>query len=198
MNQPHSVCEILDCIDEVARQHDRVSVDAIVESFGHRSYGAVLLMPVLVDWSPLGGIPGVQSFLALLAAVVAAQMMLGRRHLWLPGFIARRSIDSAQLRGAAARMRGAARFMDRHFHGRLEWLTRAPFSRVAAGLVIVMCLAVPPLDLVPFGGSGPMLAIALVGLALLVRDGVLMIVALALSAGAVGLGLSLWRGIPGG
>jgi hypothetical protein len=198
MNQPHSVGEILDCLDEVAGKRDRVSVGAIVESFGNRSYGAILMIPVLVDWSPLGGIPGVQSFLALIAALVAAQMVIGRRHLWLPGFVARRGIDSAKLRTAAARMRGVARFMDRHFHGRLERLTREPFSRVAAGVVIAICLAVPPLDLVPFGGSGPMLAIALFGLALLVRDGVLMIAALALSVGAVGLGLALWRGLQGG
>lgn len=198
MNQPHSVGEILDCLEAVAGQSDRVSVGVIVESLGNRGYGAILMVPVLVDWSPLGGIPGVQSFLALTAAVVAAQMMIGRKHLWLPAFIARRCIESASLRKAAARMRGLARFMDRHFHGRLERLTRAPFSRIAAGVVILICLAVPPLDLVPFGGSGPMLAIALFGLALLVRDGVLMIVALALSAGAVGLGLSLWRGFPGG
>jgi hypothetical protein len=170
----------------------------IVESLGNRGYGAVLMVPVLVDWSPLGGVPGVQSFLALLSGIVAAQMMVGRKHLWLPGFIARRCVEGATLRKAASRLRGLARFMDRHFHGRLERLTRAPFSRIAAGIVIVICLAVPPLDLVPFGGSGPMLAIALFGLALLVRDGVLMVVALALSAAALGLGLSLWRGFPGG
>lgn len=181
----------------MAGRNDRVTVGVIVESLGHRSYGAILMMPVLVDWSPLGGVPGVQSFLAVVAAIVAAQMLVGRRHLWLPGFVARRSIDSAKLRKAAAGLRGVARFMDRHFHGRLEWLTRKPFSRVAAGVVIAICLAVPPLDLIPFGGSGPMLAIALFGLALLVRDGVLMLVALMLSAGAVGIGLSLWRGFPG-
>ena len=64
--------------------------------------------------------------------------------------------------------------------------------------MIAICLTVPPLDLVPFGGSGPMLAIAMFGLAILVRDGVLMIVALALSAGAVTLGLLLWSGVVGG
>ncbi len=181
----------------VAAQSERVSLSAIVESFGNRGYGAVLLLPVLVDWSPLGGVPGVQSFLALVAALVSAQMMVGRRHLWLPGFVARRSVSGATLRKAAARMRGVARFMDRHFHGRLERLTSEPFTRVAAGLVIAICLAVPPLDLVPFGGSGPMLAIAVFGLAILVRDGVLMIAALALSAAAVGLGLSLWGGLRG-
>lgn len=198
MNDPHSVGEILDCLDELAGQRDEVSIGAIVGSFGNRSYGPALMVPLLIDWSPLGGIPGVQSFLALTAAIVAAQMMVGRKHLWLPGFIARRSIGSANLCKGAARMRGVARFMDRHFHGRLKRLTLAPFSRIAAGVVIVICLAVPPLDLIPFGGSGPMLAIAMFGLAILVRDGVLMIVALALSVGAVALGLSLWSGVASG
>jgi hypothetical protein len=198
MNEPHSVGEILDCLDELSRQSERVSVGAVVESFGNRSYGPVLIVPMLLDWTPLSGFPGVESFLALTAALVAAQMMLGRKHLWLPGFIARRSIASPKLRVAAARTRGVARFMDRHFHGRLKRLTHAPFSRIAAGFVIVICLTVPPLDLIPFGGSGAMIAIAVFGLAILVRDGVLMIVALALGVGALALGVALWSGVTGG
>jgi hypothetical protein len=198
MNRPHSVGEILDSLDELAAQRKRVSLGAIVESFGNRSYGPVLIVPMLLDWTPLSGFPGVESFLALTAAIVAAQMMVGRKHLWLPGFIARRSLASPKLRRAAARMRGVARFMDRHFHDRLERLTHAPFSRIAAALVIVICLTVPPLDLVPFGGSGAMIAIAVFGLAILVRDGVLMFVALALGAGAMVLSLLLWSGVAGG
>jgi hypothetical protein len=198
MHEPHSVGEILDCLDGLAVESERVSLGAVVESFGHRGYGAVLMVPVLIDWSPLGGIPGVQSFLALVAAIVSAQMLVGREHLWLPGFVARRAIGSARLRAAAARMRGVARFMDRHFHGRLQRLTRAPFSRIAAALVIAICLTVPPLDLIPFGGSGPMLAVAFIGLALLVGDGVLLLVALTLSVGAIALGLSLWVGVGAG
>jgi len=198
MQEPHSVGEILDVLDALSKERERVSLGEIVESFGNRSYGPVLMIPLLVDWSPIGGVPGVQSFLALTAAIVAAQMMVGRQHLWLPGFVARRGISGEKLAKATVRLRGVARFMDRHFHGRLKPLTRAPFSRIAAGIVIAICLAVPPLDLIPFGGSGPMLAIAMFGLAILVRDGLLMIVALALSAGAVALGLSLWGVWPGG
>ncbi|HSJ79430.1 MAG TPA: exopolysaccharide biosynthesis protein, partial [Erythrobacter sp.] len=44
---------------------------------------------------------------------------------------------------------------------------------------------VPPLELVPFGSTAPMLAIAAVGLALLVRDGLLMIAATGIALAAV-------------
>jgi hypothetical protein len=42
----------------------------------------------------------------------------------------------------------------------------------------------PPLELLPFASTAPMAAIATFGLALLVRDGVLMLVATCLSVAA--------------
>ena len=62
---------------------------------------------------------------------------------------------------------------------------RQPWPRIAAVMVMALCLTVPPLELVPFGSTAPMLAIAAFGLALLVRDGLLMIAALAFSLSAV-------------
>lgn len=192
--QPHSVGEILDNLERLAGEQAEVSIGAIVESFGQRSYGACLLVPPLIDISPVGAIPGLPTFLALALALVAAQMLVGRSHVWLPGFIVRRRVSAARLRVVTARSRGVARFLDRHFHGRLRRLTHAPFSRIAAVLVILLCCAVPPLEFLPLATTAPMAAIAAFGLALLVRDGALMIAALVLSLGAAGLGLSLWTG----
>lgn len=192
MNKPHSVGEILDSLEDTASRREKVSVGTIVESFGNRSYGPCLLVPSLLDISPVGAIPGLPTFLALTIAIVAAQMAFGRNHLWLPGFIAHRKISSRKLCKAAAKSRGVARFMDRHFHGRLKRLTHAPFSRIAAIVIIALCLIVPPLELVPLATTGPMAAIAAFGLAVLVRDGALMIAALLLSGGAFALGFSLW------
>lgn len=192
MSTPHSVGEILDSLEETTSRRDKVSVGTIVESFGNRSYGPCLLVPSLLDISPVGAIPGLPTFLALTIAIVAAQMAFGRNHLWLPGFIAHRKIASSKLCKLTAKSRGVGRFMDRHFHGRLKRLTHAPFSRIAAVVIILLCLLVPPLELVPLATTGPMAAIAAFGLAVLVRDGALMIGALLLSGGAFALGLSLW------
>ena len=46
MTQTHSVGEILDCLEAVAGQAERVSVGVVVESLGNRGYGAVLMVPV--------------------------------------------------------------------------------------------------------------------------------------------------------
>ena len=61
-------------------------------------------------------------------------------------------------------------------------------QKVAAVMILLLCLTVPPLEFLPFASSAPMLAIAAFGLALTVRDGLLMLIATALSVAAIGFG----------
>ena len=71
--------------------------------------------------------------------------------------------------------------IDRLFHGRLTWLTQAPFDRIIAAICILLALTVAPLEVVPFASAAPMGTIAMFGLALLVKDGLLVLVGTALS-----------------
>lgn len=190
--QIHSVMDILDRLDQTAQDQNaqgngRVTGQQIVHAFGSRSYGPFLLLPSLFEISPLGGLPGVASSMALVVVLVAGQMALGQRCCWLPRFITQRSIASAKLRWAIERLRPLARWLDRWFHGRLRQLTRGPFVRVAAIACTLLALLVPFLEVVPFASTAPMGAIALFGLALLVHDGALMIAASAAAVGAFAL-----------
>jgi hypothetical protein len=191
-SQPHCVGDILDSLRELADEHGHVSVGDIAERFGTRSYGPFLMIPGLIELTPVGAIPGVPTFLAFTTALVAVQKLFGRDHIWLPRLIRRREISQYKLRRATARLKGIAAWLDRHFHGRFTALTHAPFSRLAALVVLALCLTVPPLEFLPFASSAPMAAIAAIGLAFLVRDGVLMIAALLMSGGAFGLLGYLW------
>lgn len=188
---PHSVRAIVDTLCETADRHARVCAGDVLDAIGHRSYGPALLVPALIEMSPIGGLPGLPTFLALIIAISAAQLLLGREHLWLPGFICRRAIAGAKLHKAVDRMAGLASRLDRWFHGRLPRFVHQPWPRVAAGMVILLCGTVPPLELLPFASTAPMLAIAAFGLALLVKDGLLMLVALGLSVAGLVLGAGL-------
>lgn len=192
---PHKVEDILDCLDALADEREKVSIGHVIGAFGTRTFGPAIMVPALLELTPVGAIPGVPTFLAVTIILVAAQKLVGRRSLWLPGLIGNRCVSSKKLAKGVDKLRPMARFMDRHFHKRLKVLTRAPFSRIAAGLVILLCLTVPFLEVLPFASSIPMLAIAMFGLAALVRDGVLMLVALTASLGAMGaLGYDYWDG----
>ena len=191
---PHSVGDILDCLDELADENEDVSAGQVMHAFGPRTFGPAIMVPALLEITPIGAIPGVPTFLASVIVLVAAQKMLGRRTLWLPGLIANRHVSAEKLAKSADKLRPLARFMDRHFHRRWQRVTHAPFSQIAAGIVCLLCLTVPFLEVLPFASSAPMLAIAGFGLAVLMRDGVLMVAALAASLFALGLGLDYWNG----
>ncbi|EAQ01544.1 putative exoD-like membrane protein [Pseudooceanicola batsensis HTCC2597] len=176
------VNEMLDDLSRCAEQGEEVTVGQITESLGHRGFGPFLVVPALIEITPLGGIPGVPSLLALIIVLFAGQIALGRKHMWLPGFLERREIEGDKVRKSAQKLRPLARWLDRWFHERLPRFAGSGSARVAAALVIALCLTVPPLELIPFASSAPMLAIAMIGLALTLRDGALMLAAYAVAA----------------
>jgi len=182
---PHSIGDVLDGIEDLGERRDKVCVGDALDEFGRRSFGPILLFLPLIELSPIGGIPGVPTFLAVMIALIAGQLLFGREHVWLPDFVERRAIDGDRLAHGAHRLDNVAATIDGWFHGRLKWLTRGIWPRVAALVVVLLCCAVPPLEFLPFASSAPMIAIAAFGLALMVRDGLLMVIAFAISTGAV-------------
>ena len=190
-DDPQNVNAILDRLEQCSRG-ETASVGELADSLGHRSYAPFLIVPALVDISPVGAVPGLPTVLAAVIFLAAAQIILGREHLWLPGFVERRTLRADRLRRAIGKMRPAANWMDRTFHRRLPGLTKGPFIRGAGLACMMMTLLVPPLELLPLATTAPMAAIAMFGLALLVRDGALMIAAYAFVVLTVALGAGLW------
>jgi len=165
----------------------KVRVGDMVGAFGTRSYGPFLIVPALLEISPIGAVPGVPTVLATMVVLFAAQMLFGAKRLWVPGFVERAGFSARRLERGVQKLRPLACRIDRWFHGRLRRLTTGPFMRVAAAGCIALAITVPLLEVVPFASSVPMAAIALFGLALLVGDGLLMLGASALALGALGM-----------
>jgi len=183
---PEGVEEVLAELDELAAEHNCVCIGDVLDDFGRRSFGLFILIPPLIELTPIGAIPGLPSFLALIVAITAAQLFVGRDHVWMPQFIQQRSVSGRRLHKAIAKLRGVAQWLDERSHGRLEALTEGIWTKIAAVAIIALCCTVPPLEFIPFASSAPMLAIASFGLALTVRDGALMLVALTIAVAALG------------
>ncbi|RGP41792.1 hypothetical protein BPTFM16_02101 [Altererythrobacter insulae] len=191
---PQKVADVLDCLDELADENDNVSIGQVLDAFGARTYGPAIMVPALLEITPIGAIIGVPTFLAIVIIVITAQWMVGRKHPWIPRFVRNREVSASRLNKASQWLRPFSRFADRYFHRRLKFMTRMPFAQVAAALIILLCLTVPLLEVLPLAASVPMLAIAGFGLAVLMRDGVLMILALSISFGALAMGMDYWDG----
>lgn len=190
---PHELSEVIDRIDEAGDDGDddsEVSVGEVLESLGSRSFGPALLVPALIVVSPLSGVVGLPSLMALIIALVAGQLVLGRKQIWLPRFLLNRSVSQKRLDKVTDFLMPAARVVDRIVTARLTVMADPPADRLLAAVVIVLCLMVPPLEMIPFINSVTNAAIAVFGLAIVARDGLLAIVALLLTAAVA------WYGLP--
>lgn len=190
-DEPQGVQEVLGELDEIAADNPRVCVGDVLDDFGPRSFGVFLLIPPLIELTPVGGVPGVPSFLALIVAIAAGQLLFGKDHVWLPAFVQERSVSGRRLHRALMKLRGVARWLDAHSHDRLIALTEGIWVRLAALVALALCIMVPPLELIPFASTLGLIPSAVIGLALIARDGALMAAALALAAAAFGAGIYL-------
>lgn len=181
--------EVLDAL-ATAADEDSVSVEVLVETLGRRSFPTLVLAPSLIAVSPASGIPGLSSTIGLVVATITAQMLLGRTSAWLPGFITRRRITTVRLHRALNWLRRPVGFLERLARPRLVVLVSQPLVILPLMTMLAISLAMPLLELVPMSATiaGAILTIFAVGL--LVRDGVLILLALAMSAIAP---LSVWH-----
>jgi len=187
---PDSLGEVI----EKARSElgeDKVEVDQVIAAMGSASFAPVMLLPALLVLSPASGIPILPSICGLTIALIAAQMLFGRKHLWLPGWILRRKLDGPKTDKALATIEKPARWIDRNTGRRMPWLTRAPFDKVVL-LTCLLCGGImPALELLPFTSSILGAAISVMTLGLLVRDGLLVLIGLGFVGSAVALAVGL-------
>jgi hypothetical protein len=187
--QADSVGDVVNGIERIAEAEDEVSIDDLLDEFGDRSFAPLMLILALIGVSPVGAIPSVPTIIALCIALIAAQMAWGRKHVWLPGFITRRGVSSDRLTKGADTLDKIAQVLDRIAKGRLKPLASGPARRVVAGLIVVLCLALPVLELVPFAAAAPFIAIAILSLAMMVRDGLVLLIGGAVALAAFGYGV---------
>lgn len=184
-----SIGDVVEGIETIADKQDKVAIDDLLDAFGDRSFAPLMLLLALVGITPVGAIPTVPTIIALCIAMIAAQMAWGRSHVWLPGFITRRGIRSKRLIKGEDKLEKLAEVMDAVAKKRLAWLASGAARRVLAGLIVVLCLALPVLELVPFAAAAPFLAIAILALAMMVRDGLVMLIGGAAALAALGYGV---------
>ena len=185
-----SIGDVVEGLEELAEENDeKVCFGDVLDKFGSRSFAPLMMLLALIELTPIGAIPGVPSLLAALIALIAVQMVMGKKHIWVPKWIENRSVSSDKLGKSTEKVEGVADKMDTLAKGRLQSLTRGPALRIAGVAIVILCIAIVPLEVVPWGSTGPMLAIAMISLAIMVRDGLIMLLAWILAAGALGAAL---------
>ncbi|MDH4384600.1 MAG: exopolysaccharide biosynthesis protein [Caulobacter sp.] len=169
--------------DIAAEPGPMVTVGEIVERLGGRAFGAMLFVFSAPNWLPLP--PGSSTFLAAPLVVLTPQLLAGVKSPWLPEFIARRAIQRKTLAKAFGALIPWLKRIEHVSRPRLIFL----FGPLGQHLIGAICLVLSLVLLlpIPLGNMAPAAAIALFGLAMVQRDGLLALLGLAVTAVSGGL-----------
>lgn len=149
------------------RKASMVTVGTIVSGLGDRSFGWLLLIFTLVNLMPLPYGATLVTALPLLG--LSAQMVLGRQHVWLPERLTQRSLSTETIQRTVIRLRPLMRPLERFLRRRHEWVFTGTRERwLGAWLFLVSFALFLPL---PLSGWVPALAVFVMAVGLIERDG---------------------------
>ena len=161
----------------------------IVEAFGDRAFGPVMILCSLFLMTPIGAIPGLPAAFGLIIIVFALQLLFRRETPWMPNVLRRIKISDAKLEKTRKTVSPVLRRIDSVIKARLPVMTSGPAQVLTALISIILALTMIPLGVVPFGVVAPAFIIGLFGLGITARDGLLILIGFFLRLGvASGLG----------
>ncbi|WP_045387388.1 exopolysaccharide biosynthesis protein [Falsirhodobacter sp. alg1] len=156
-------------------ERQRISISDLVQAMDGRAFGALLLIFALPNVLPTP--PGTSGILGLPLIFLAAQLMMGRAP-WLPAFIATRSMERTAFATLVGKMTPILGRAERLLVPRLTFMVSSTAERFlgAALLILAIVLAMP----IPLGNMLPAFAMTLISLGMLERDGLWVMIGLAL------------------
>jgi hypothetical protein len=175
MKSSDQSADLQQVLDQVQRASsgEEVSVGSIVDSIADRGFGPLLLVPALISVSPIGAIPGMSVVTGSLVFVVAFQMLIGRKHPWIPKRLAQFKFSESAFERGIERLRPWVSTINGLVSERWRILLQPPMKFVTPAILLLLSASYYPLALVPFGVLVPGLAIIFYSIGLTVRDGVI-------------------------
>lgn len=154
----------------------------LLSGFGQSAFGLLLFIAVLPAFIPIPGVGGAIG--GPLVILVGAQLLVGLSKLWLPGFIARRGPHRSALITFRTLLSPWLARLEKLIRPRLHVVLDHKLALSFTGLLLVLLgllLALP----IPFTNYVFGVLLLLFALALLERDGALMLVAWVAGGAAV-------------
>ncbi len=168
-----------------AEPEERISFSDILAILSDRSFAILVVLLGLPNCLPMP--PPIPTISALLLIMIAVQIAMQRPEPWFPGAILRGSVARSDVLRAVTRALPVVSVLERWSRPRLGVFGQRTGATLSALLLTTMALgmlmAAPLIGQVPYG-----LAVCLIGLGQIERDGVLVLSGVV--AGAVGVVLS--------
>ena len=166
-----------------ASESPEMSVGELLDALSDRAFGVamlVLAIPVCIPF--LYGVPQVLSLPMLL---IALQMVLGRHTLWMPERLRARTFSRAEFGKMAARAKRYLGWGEAIARPRALFLTGNGPERLFGLFMSIFCISI--LVPLPLTNTTPGIAIAIMAIGMIERDGLLIVLGTVLGAFWVGM-----------
>lgn len=175
----HDLTSLLDVLEDkigadTGASDNSICLEQVLDQFGRRAYGPLLLVIGLISISPATLVPGATSIFATITLLIALQLLFHRAHPWLPKFALRMQLSERKLESFIRFCRPATRVIDKVIRPRFTILSEQPGVTLIAMLVVFAALITYPLSFIPIAPLLPGLAVCVFGLGLTARDGLLL------------------------
>jgi hypothetical protein len=164
---------------------ERATLDELLGKLGERSHALALLLLAAPNLTPGPSMPGFSTIFGVPLCLVAFEMIRGQRVLRLPRFIARITIPRRRIAAFIGKLEPLLRRIERVLRPRRPSLDRPAVARTlgVACLVLAVLLSLP----IPVFSLLPALALVIVALGLLARDGMAVVCGVGLGGVACAL-----------
>ncbi len=169
-----------------SQESERLTVGDIIAVLRDRAFALLVVLHGLPNCLPMP--PPIPLVCGLLLLLIAVQIVAGMSSPWLPKRVLGQSVARETVAKAVTRAVPLLRRLERWSKPRMSVFETAIGMRGTGVLILAMALAliVAP----PFFGQIPLgLAVSLIGLGLVERDGIVVVVGVAI--GGVGVGISI-------
>jgi hypothetical protein len=128
--------------------------------------------------------PGIPTVCGIALVIIALNLIAMRRRLWLPGAIAGKTVARSDVSRMVARATPLMRRLERYCRPRLPIVTES-VGKVLVGCVILVLGSIMILPIPFVGNMPPAIAASVIALGMTERDGLVVVIGLAVSVAAV-------------
>ncbi len=159
---------------------DEIALGDILEFFGDRAFGALMLALALPMATPLSALPGISAIFGFPLVIICAQLMMGFRRPVFPKALARRTVRREAFLQALEKSEPWLKRIEKVVHPRLPALTGPAAERLIGIVAVAMsCLLALP---IPGANQPPAFAVALFAVGIVEKDGLFVVLGTVMSA----------------
>jgi len=168
------------------------SVEKLLGSLGTSSFGTSLMVFSIPEVLPIP-IPGLFAIVVIPTGIISAQMAMGKKAITLPKWLLKRSVPRKPLVGAIRTILPVLERLERAVKPRWKWMTSAAAKRFLGAFILFLA----GLMALPVPGTNMPLAIAIfvIALGLVERDGAMIAAGILIGLASVALLGGIFAGL---